>query len=140
MIGCGEGDSDLREGAVGSLSNDWSIKSRKEGRRSGEVTRTGGRGWNGVQGLESEMVTDAGLVAVASGSCGTGVQGLEGEKTWEISRGIVKPGLEGTLPHLGIGRFYSLVSNLRRAPVTRANIPAYYGIWPLKVHDLLWAP
>ncbi|KAJ7042521.1 hypothetical protein C8F04DRAFT_1176173 [Mycena alexandri] len=63
--GCGDGDGDsaLREGAgvAGSLSSDWdwSVTSRKEGRRNGEVARTGGRGWKGVDGREMEIAKGA---------------------------------------------------------------------------------
>jgi len=101
---CGEGDLVLREGAVGSLSKDWSVKSRKEGRRSGEVARTGGRGWNGVAGREREMIVNDGSV-VASRACAAGVEGREGET---ISRVALEASLAALLPSLGIGRFCRL--------------------------------
>jgi hypothetical protein len=98
-IGCGEGDSreGAREGAVDSLRNDGS---RKEDRRSGEVARTGGRGWKGVHGLEREMLNGASLSAL----CFLGVQGREEETAREISRTTPEPGFAGLLPLLEMGR------------------------------------
>jgi hypothetical protein len=94
---CGEGVSDVREGAVGSLCNEWGVmSSRKEDKRSGEVARTGGRGWKGVHGLEREM-------ASLSSACVPGVQGRE-EDTVRQTRGNSDTSFVGLLALLGMQR------------------------------------